>query len=291
MRCLETTASGYLYIGGDFTTTGGGALTLNYIAIVDSGDNIYSIDYTTGTGLGYGFDNFVYFIKENASAPNALIIGGDFSNFNTTAGGTSVARNVIWTTTGSYDTDLINTPYQVVSFNAVPRCITSNGTQNYIGGDFTGLTYGDFLVTFEWSGVSYIEATFPTSFGSSTTPVNLILQAGGIWFTNTANELWETGALAGTSPTSSNWSAIIDGIWGQQIFSTVSGFQNPYIGYIINTSQVITISLVAPYTIQNGATNYMGGVILNNKGASVDMIYNSSETAYYVVSIFNGGFF
>ena len=292
-RCLETTASGYLYIGGDFITTGGGALTLNYIAIVDFLDNIYSIDATTGTGLGYGFDNFVYFIKENASAPNALIIGGDFSSISTAAAavGVSVAKNVIWTTTGSYDTDLINTPYQVVSFNAVPRCITSNGNQNYIGGDFTGLTYGDYLVTFEWGGASYVEATFPTSFGSSTTPVNLILQDGGVYFTNTANELYETGVLIGTSPTSSNWSAIIAGIWGQKIFSTISASQNPYIGYIINSSQAVTISLVAPYTIQNGTSNPSGGVVLNAKGACVDMIYNSSEVAYYVVSISNGSFF
>jgi hypothetical protein len=97
--------------------------------------------------------------------------------------------------------------------------------------------------------------------------------------------------LQGTSPTGGNWSAIIAGIWGEKIFSTISTSQTPYIGYIINNSQVITISLVGGYTIQNGTTNYTGGVILNNKGASVDMIYNSSENAYYVVSINNGGFF
>ena len=45
------------------------------------------------------------------------------------------------------------------------------------------------------------------------------------------------------------------------------------------------------YTIQNGTTNYAGGVNLYAKGASVDMIYNASETAYYVVSVNNGGFF
>ena len=289
VKCLETTASGYLYIGGDFITTGGGALTLNYIAIVDSLDNIYCMDNSSGTG--YGFDNSVAFIKENASAPNVLIIGGSFNNISTAFGGFSVTLNAIWTTTGSYDTNGASTPYQVVSFNAVPRCITSNGNQNYIGGDFTGLTFGDYLVTFEWSGASYTEAIFPTSFGSSTTPVNLILQDGGVWFTNTANELWEAGALAGTSPTSSNWSNIIAGIWGQKIFSTISGSQDPFIGYIINSSQAVTISLVTPYTIQNGTSNLSGGVVLNAKGASVDMIYNASETAYYVVSISNGSFF
>jgi hypothetical protein len=286
VNCLETSATTYLYIGGDFNNTDTGSLNMGYIAIVDTGDNIYCMDNTFGTG--YGFDNPVAFIKENASAPNVLIIGGSFNNISTAFGGYTATRNAIWTTNGVYDTNA--TPYQVVSFNAEPRCITSNGSQNYIGGDFTGLTYGDYLVTFEWDGAFYIEATFPTSFGSSGFPVNLILQDGGVYFTNTANELWETGVLQGTSPTSSNWSNIIAGIWGQKIFSTISASQNPYIGYLINSSQAITISLVAPYTIQNGLSNFSGGVVLNAKGACVDMVFYNGST-YYVVSISNGSFF
>ena len=290
VRCLETSASGYLYIGGDFNNTDTGSLSMGYIAIVDSMDSVFCMDNSAGTG--YGFDNSVYFIKENINAPNVLIIGGSFNNISTAFGGFSVTLNAIWTTTGSYDTNGASTPYQVVSFNAVPRCITSNGSQNYIGGDFTGLTYGDYLVTFEWSGASYIEAIFPTSFGSSTTPVDLILQDGGVYFTNTALQLYETGVLAGTSPTSSNWSAIIAGIWGQKIFSTISASQNPYIGYIINSSQAITISLVAPYLLKASGVTYTGGINLNSVGSNVDMIYNSSETAYYVVTYFGGvGFF
>jgi hypothetical protein len=287
VRCLETTASGYLYIGGDFTNTDIGSQVLNYIGIVDSGDNLYCVDASTSTGSGYGFDNSVLFIKENASAPNVLIIGGDFSNMNTAFGGFSVARNAIWTTTGSYDS--ASAPYEVVVFNAVPRCITTNGSQNYIGGDFTSLTYGDYLVTFEWNGSNYIEASNP--WGSASSPVNLILQDGGVFWTTTSNELYDQGVLQGVSPTGSNWSAIIAGIWGQKVFSTVSASQDPYIGYIINSSQTVTISLIGGYTIQNGTTNYAGGVNLYAKGASVDMIYNASETAYYVVSVNNGGFF
>jgi hypothetical protein len=289
VKCLETTLSGYLYIGGDFSTTGGGALTLNYIAIVDTGDNIYCMDNTAGTGAGYGFSASVFFIKENIQQPNVLIIGGNFTNVSTAFGGFTVNYNCIWTTTGSYDTDPINTPYQVVGMNARSVCATTNGSQVYVGGNFTGLTYGDYLVTFDWSGSNYIEASNP--WGGAPSPVNLILQDGGVFWTTTANKLYDQGVLQGTSPTGGNWSAIIAGIWGEKIFSTISTSQTPYIGYIINNSQVITISLVGGYTIQNGTTNYTGGVILNNKGASVDMIYNSSENAYYVVSINNGGFF
>jgi hypothetical protein len=289
VRCLETTASGYLYIGGDFTNTDTSSQGLNYIGIVDSGDNLYCMDASSGTSSGYGFDNFVLFIKENATAPNVLIIGGDFSNMNTAFGGFSVARNAIWTTTGSYDTDGGNTPYEVVSMNAVSRCVTTNGSQVYIGGDFTSLTYGDYLVTFEWNGSTYIEVSNP--YGGASSPVNLILQDGGVFWTTTSNELYDQGVLQGVSPTGFNWSAIIAGIWGSKIFSTSGASQNPYIGYFINNSQTVSITLVPPYTIQNGTTNYTGGVNLNAKGASVDMIYNTSETAYYVVSINNGGFF
>ena len=282
VKCLETSASGYLYIGGDFTNTGSGSLNMNYIAVVDNSDNIYCMDNTSGTG--YGFDNSVYFIKENGSAPNVLIIGGEFTSVSTALGGGSPTYNMIWTTTGSYDTATL--PYQVVAFNAVPRCITSNGASNYIGGDFTGLTYGDYLVSFDWDGANYIEAQFPTSFGSSGSPVNNILQDGGIWFTNTgANELYQTGVLIGTSPTSSNWSAIIAGIWGQKVFSTISPSQDPIVAYFINSSTLIQVTLVGGYSIKNAGVTYTGGFNITNNGSSLDMIYNTSESAYYVVTI------
>ena len=288
VKCLELSASGFLYIGGDFNNTDIGSLSMGYIAIVDAGDNLYCMDNTSGTG--YGFDNSVYFIKENASAPNVLIIGGNFSSISTIFGGLTVTRNAIWTTNGSYDTSVA--PYQVVAFNAVPRCITSNGNQNYIGGDFTGLTYGDYLVSFDWDGANYVEATFPPSLGSSGSPVNNILQAGGVWFTNTALELYQTGVLIGTSPTGANWSAIIDGIWGQKLFSTISPSQNPVVAYFINSTNNIVVTLVGGYKIKISGLTYTGGITLSSNGSNVDMIYNVAESAYYVVNYFGGvGFF
>lgn len=289
VKCLETSASGYLYIGGDFNNTGSGSLSCSYIAIVDSGDNLYCMDNSSGTG--YGFSNPVYFIKENGSAPNVLVIGGEFTSVNTALGGATTNYNAIWTTTGSYDTATL--PYQVVTFNAVPRCITSNGNQNYIGGDFTGLTYGDYLVSFDWDGANYVEAQFPPSFGSSGSPVNLILQDGGVWFTNTgSNELYQAGVSVGTSPTSSNWSAIIAGIWGQKVFSTISSSQDPVVAYFINSSNAIVVTLVGGYSIKLSGVTYTGGINLNSIGSNVDMIYNVAESAYYVVTYFGGvGFF
>jgi hypothetical protein len=290
VRCLETSLSGYLYIGGDFNNTDISSLSMNYIAIVDSGDNLYCMDNSSGTG--YGFDNSVYFIKENASAPNVLVIGGNFSNVSTAFGGFTTTFNAIWTTTGSYDTNGASTPYQVVAFNAVPRCITSNGASNYIGGDFTGLTYGDYLVSFDWNGSAYVEATFPSSFGTSGSPVDNILQDGGVWFTNTALQLYANGVLIGTSPTSSNWSAIIAGIWGQKVFSTISSSQDPVVAYFINSSPSIVVTLVGGYSIKLSGVTYTGGIFLNSIGSNVDMIYNVAESAYYVVTYFGGvGFF
>jgi len=292
VKCLEVSASGYLYIGGDFNNTDISSLSMNYIAIVDSGDNLYCMDNSSGTG--YGFDNSVAFIKENASAPNVLIIGGSFSNMSTAFGGFTTTFNAIWTTTGSYDTNGATTPYQVVAFNAVPRCITSNGNQNYIGGDFTGLTYGDYLVSFDWNGGAYVEATFPSSFGSSSSPVDNILQDGGVYFTNTALQLYETGVLIGTSPTGGAWSAIIAGVWagGQKVFSTISPSQNPVTAYFINSSNVIVVTLVGGYSIKLSGITYTGGISLSSIGSNVDMIYNVSENAYYVVTYFGSvGFF
>jgi len=289
VRCLETSASGYLYIGGDFTNTDVGSQSLNYIAIVDNADNLYCVDASTSTSSGYGFDNSVAFIKENASAPNVLIIGGSFTNMSTALGGYTTTLNAIWTTNGSYDSGG-TAPYQVVAFNATPRCITSNGNQNYIGGDFTALTYGDYLVTFEWDGANYIEAQFPPSFGSSGSPVDNIFQGGGVYFTNTALQLYQTGVLIGTSPTGGPWSAIIAGIWagGQKVFSTISPSQNPVVAYFINSSSAIVVTLVGGYSIKSAGVTYTGGINLTTIGSLVDMIFNVSESAYYVVTYFGG---
>jgi hypothetical protein len=225
VRCLEASGSGYLYIGGDFTNTDTGSLNCNYIAIVDGADNLYCMD--NSSGAGYGFDNSVYFIKENVSAPNVLIIGGEFSSVTTALGVVSVTKNAIWTTNGSYDSGFPPI-YMVVGLNAAPRCITSNGVSNYIGGDFTALTYGDYLVSFDWNGSAYVEAQFPPSFGSSSSPVNNILQDGGVWFTNTgSNELYQAGVLIGTSPTGGAWSAIIAGIWGSKSIFYYFRFSKP----------------------------------------------------------------
>lgn len=284
VKCLETSLSGYLYIGGDFTNTDVNSLAMNYIAIVDSGDNLYCMDNSFGTG--YGFDNPVYFIKENASAPNVLIVGGDFSNVSTSLGGFTTTRNAIWTTNGSYDT--VAAPYQVVTFNSPPRCITSNGSSNYIGGDFTGLTFGDYLVSFDWDGINYIEAQFPSVFGSSGSPVNNILQDGGVYFTNTSLQLYESGVFIGTSPTGADWSAIVAGIWGQKVFSTISPSQDPVVAYFINSNNLIQVTLTGGYLIKFAGGTYSNGINLIGAGSNVDMIFNASENAYYVVNFLGG---
>jgi hypothetical protein len=287
VRCLEVSQSGYLYIGGDFTGNSANTLGCPYIAIVDSVDNLYCVDNSFSTG--YGFTDRVYFIKENTSNPNYLIIGGEFTSFNVASGGYPTIRNAVWHTNGAYDT--ASNPYEVVSMNAIPRCVTTNGSQFYIGGDFTGLPYGDYWVTFDWDGSNYIVASNP--YPNPSSPINLILQDGGIFYTTLGSgyELYDSGSLVGVSPTGDAWSAIIAGIWGQKIFSTISPSQNPIIAYFINSNNAVILSLLGGYSIQLGTSNFTGGITLFDTGSVAELVYNVNNATWYLVSSYNAGIF
>ena len=101
VRCLFAGSNGYLYVGGDFTSEVNGGLSMFYIAMVDTGQNVYCCDNSFGTG--YGFNARVNFIIENGGAPNRIVIGGDFTSMNLNSGTFTTSYNAVWQTSG-YDT-------------------------------------------------------------------------------------------------------------------------------------------------------------------------------------------
>ena len=282
VRCIEYANTGYLYIGGRFTADGGNNITCKNIAIVDSANNLYSLDNTSG----YGFDNDVNFIKRDATNGSYFIVGGNFTTIDSSFGSSvSVQRNAVLNTN---DYNLLTAPYEVVSMNAEPVAITQNGTNLYIGGNFTGLPFGDFLANFQWDGSVYQVIANPYG-ATPSAPLTTVLQDGGIFWTDTNGKLWEANVNVGSAPFGYfNW--IDRAIWGQLIFSTNALAQNPTVAYFLFTSDVITLTLTVG-TIYNGVSQYSGGIVLNAIGSVVDMIYQSTQNRWYVLTANNCAFF
>ncbi len=285
VRTLCASSSGYLYMGGKFTNDSAGLLYCPYIAVMDSGFNLYCLDYSSATG--YGFNNLVNFIAENASyAPNTFIIGGEFDTMYVASGSYTAPKNIIWGSDGTYNTNV--NPYYFVSMNNAPVCITQNGSNFYIGGNFQGLPYGDYLANFEWNGSAYVISPNPYGF-SSTHPIIAIYQNAGIYWSDVASQFFDAGVMVATAPFG-NWSWIHRAVWGQLLFSTDSPSQNPYVAYYLDSSNVITLTLSSG-EIYNGPSYYTGGVILYDTGSVVDLVYKANFNRWYVVSQIGAGFF
>jgi hypothetical protein len=289
VRTLLASSSGYLYIGGKFNSDTSNALPVNNIAIMDSSVNLYCIDNSFVIG-NTGTNGAVNFIAENSSyAPNYFVIGGEFNNFNNSASGYTANRNVVWKSNGAYDTDFGIPPYEVVYMNDVALCITLNGSQFYIGGYFSGLTYGSYLATFTWNGSAY--NLDPNPYGASpSNPILAVYQNGGIYWSQNNGEFFDAGNSIAPAPYGSSWTWIYRTVWGQLLISTESGAQDPVIAFYFFTSDQVTLTLTGGQ-IYNGASVYTGGIILYNTGATVDLMFQAAYNRWYVVSQLGAGFF
>jgi hypothetical protein len=288
VRCFCTSNSGYLLVGGRFTADDQNNLSCPYIAVLDSSYALFCIDNSYGSG--YGFNNPVNFIAENASyAPNYFVMGGEFSNFNNITGGHNANGNLVWKSNGGYDSDGSYTPSEVTYMNNYPLCITLNGNQFYIGGDFTGLPYGDYLATFEWDGSTFVVVANPYNVAANA-PIIAIYQNGGIYWSQSNGEFFDAGASVTTAPYGAAFSWIYRTIWGQLLVSTNSGLQDPVIAFYFFTSDVITLTLTVG-EIYNGATVYTGGIVLYDKGSNAELMFRSAYNRFYVLNQIGCGFF
>ena len=291
VRTLLASSSGYLFIGGKFYSDSSSALPVNNIAIMNSSYDLYCID-NSSVGGNTGTNGAVNFIAENPSyAPNYFVIGGEFDYFNNSTGTYTANRNVVWKANGAYDSDFSITPYEVVYMNDHALCITQNGSDFYIGGYFSGLSYGSYLATFYWDGSTFQLNNNPYG-ASPTAPILAVYQNGGIYWSQNNGEFFDAGqsiAIA-AAPYGSSWSWIYRTSWGQLLISTESGMQDPVIAFYFFTSDVVTLSLTVG-EIYNGASVYTGGIVLYNKGANTELMFQAAYNRFYVLNQLGCGFF
>jgi hypothetical protein len=280
------TYNGYLYMAGKFDYDGNYSLNCRNVAVADSSFNLFCVDNSSGTG--YGPDAQVYFIHADQANPNYFILGGEFTNFFSAVGSVSTNRNAIWHTNGGYDS--VAQPYEVVYMDNPAVSIAQNGSDVYIGGYFTGLPYGNYLTTFSWNGTTYSVSSNPYG-ASPSSPIQFVYQGNGIFWADNSGALYEANSLVGYPPQGGAFIWIFNTIWGQVLFSSNSGSQDPVVAYYALTSDTITLTMSGGYTIYSGSTPYTGGVVLNAKGSVVEMIYQAATASWFVLIANNASFF
>jgi hypothetical protein len=135
-----------IYIGGEFKNAGG--IYANNIARYDSSTNTWYglVDSVTKINGVNGIVRSLY--VGSTSGDNGLYVGGDF----TEAGGIVVNYVARWN--GNWNA-LTDTSYGVQGTNGVVNALTSNGSELYVGGNFTiaggqGINY---IAT--WNGANW----------------------------------------------------------------------------------------------------------------------------------------
>jgi hypothetical protein len=116
-----------------------------------------------------------------------------------------------------------------------------------------------------------------------------VYQNSGIYWSLNNGEFFDAGNSVAQAPYGS-WSWIYRTIWGQLLVSTESGTQDPTIAFYFFTDDTITLALTVG-EIYYGASVYTGGIILYNKGAVVDLMFQAAYNRWYVVSQLGAGFF
>ena len=296
VNCVEIYGSYYLYFGGEFTADASGALNLPYFSICDTANNyIYSVDNLGLTSTGV--NGVVYAIKQDMPNTGRYLLGGNFTQFEY-YGGIVPCNNLIEFVMSGYTTS--GTPDSIVPCNNVVRVISQQGSGGNIlvGGDFTSnlpsqpYNYAFNLVytggTPSYYQVDYLNPTilvpnFPVNiiYNEPSTSNILTAQNGGdmeIYYNN--GFYGNAVSLSGTP----KWNSIIKNLQSGVIWvSNFTGTSNPHPFYYQVISQVITITISPPQVVWYNGSGYSGTIILGAKGVSIELVWNITDSAWYVV--------
>lgn len=298
VSALATDGSGWLYIGGKFNKTGGGALGVSNFAIVNSPAantyNVFAID-DNSAGSPNGLSSAVYSILiDPVVGRTRLVLGGNFMSTQCSPGGSPITTSdqfaTVWYNLGDQNSDPAagnpsGVPFQYVgsspaTFNDVVLVVAARTTDVYFGGQATNI---------DGLGVNYLvyadAGVYDTVYdgnpgGMYTNPVTALAyktlptlgsywwvgdQAGQIWL----NDLTLVLVLGGI---------VNRVVWSLSyaVFLLESDDPNTY---QYNPSNTVTLSFSSGQVLKVYPNlSYSGGINLTNAWSLVDMKFIGSST-------------
>ena len=135
-----------VYIGGNFNTTNNGTVPASYIAKWNTTTSIWS------TLISDSYNGVNSIVRAMAIVNNDVCIGGEF----TTAGGNTANRIAKWTH-GSTAWSSFTSSGIINGLNNTVNAVAVNGSDVYVGGDFTQLSDGVTTVNYiaKWNGLEW----------------------------------------------------------------------------------------------------------------------------------------
>jgi hypothetical protein len=199
---------------------------------------------------------------------------------------------VYWTGNNGYFTTSFTGSFGVYP-DSVVRTLATSPTSVYIGGDFStsGSVPSQYAFVATWDGgtSSYNNSSYIVS---CNTPVNFIYTDPNYSFVYTCEmgfpyRLFKNTTFLGNSPSTTQWTCVFyNGYNSANVWFAEAGSLF-LLKYLFSTT-IIDINLAAnsAIVVYNGA-NYTTNIQLGQKGNSIELIWDTLSSKWYVVSINN----
>jgi hypothetical protein len=302
VNCLfDNSAKNCLMVGGSFTDFNGGSggtyytnalFTLEYVSM--NWHNALNVNPSNNGGFvtNIGGVGIVYSICRD-SLTGYIIVGGDFYQVNTTSGPQAIPYLFIFSTLSGYDSDGFFL-YGASGFNAPVRAVldyNSNGV--LVGGDYTNLSssmlsYGLVMV---WDGSSWTLSNYPLG-GGGGSPISTITQpssVGSIYTLYQNQTLYIANTLLPSLPAGTAWGCIAVGYPSTSPYYATNGQSaQGFPFYSLNTATNITLTSV--YSIKQYSTLSHNNINLLGTGSIAELIWNSANSEWYIISSYGTTF-
>jgi hypothetical protein len=280
----DNPANSCLYIGGAFT---------DYYNILSSNyPKWITLDYATNTFYSFSnassngfFGGDVLSITKDTANSNYIIVGGSFTSLQANGSPQTIPYIFTYITSNGYD---LTGFFSIgTTLNAPVNSVSSYSSGVYVGGDFTNPlispTWTDnYGISIFWNGSSWDlnNYIFSPSF-----PINFItlIPATGVYYTNEGSYIRaDTIQYVPNLPIGSSWNCVAYN-GSQTLFATNTQTTAGFLFYYYDQNVGITID-GGGNVFRNQTSSVSTNCLLTNINSAVEMIWNSTLGAWFVIS-------